>query len=691
MSESRTAERPASATKSKPTHFLPHVQGLRAVAVIMVVLYHFWPGRLSGGYIGVDIFFVISGFLITGQLARELERTGRIALPAFWAKRVRRLLPASVTVLIFATLATIFILPLSSLVGSLKEILASTFYFENWSLALGSVDYLAAHQATVVQHYWSLSLEEQFYVVWPLLLLGATWLGVKFFASRRWLPMIALVVVVSLLSFVVSVIYTNSNPAEAFFVTFTRVWEFGAGAVLALLPKWRPRGAIWPNVLGYAGLIAILVASYRYNQDTQFPGTAAIVPVLGSVAILASARAERPWDIGSILGGRPQRFIGDISYSVYLWHWPLIVIAPYIPGWGLLGINRVALFLVSFVLGWLTKRYIEDPARTWKFLLVRKPRMSYAFMVSLMVVSSLLVAGAFAVNNPKYQAAAAELKSINANPPACFGAEESATCQNPKLANAVIPSSGFGNADQPNYPGCFVELNESAVTACHFGSTAPDAPRVALIGDSHAYQYIDTMISLADAKGWSLTTYLKGACPWTTTPVGGPSVAFTNSCRDWLSNLKATLAKQPTYSAIFTTALHDTPYVTTASTASGRTNQVAAGFSQAWTQAKGAPIVTLIDNPDFLDDPNKCLRVTSPKDCTEPRKDVLQPVDPIGVAARASGATLLDFTNKYCDSTECFSVVGGANVYRDQDHLTVTWTLTLRSQIEAAISSVLAG
>jgi peptidoglycan/LPS O-acetylase OafA/YrhL len=685
MSESHTVEA-AAPVMPRPAHFLPHVQGLRAVAVILVVLYHFWPGRLSGGYIGVDIFFVISGFLITGQLARELERTGRIALPAFWAKRVRRLLPASITVLIFATLATLFILPLSSLVDSLREILASTFYFENWSLALGSVNYLASHDATAAQHYWSLSLEEQFYVFWPLLLIGATWLGVRFFASRRWLPMIALVVVVSVISLAVSLAYTRTNPAEAFFVTFTRVWEFGAGAILALLPKWRPRGAIWPNVLGYAGLAAILVASFSFNQDTPFPGTAALVPVLGAVAVIASSRAERWWDVGSMLGGRPQRFIGDISYSVYLWHWPLIVIAPFIPGWGLDGINRVALVLFSFVLGWLTKRYIEDPVRTWTALTARKPRVTYAFMVSLMLVSTLFAAGAFAVQNPKYQAAAAELKSINAHPPDCFGGEASPDCQNPKLAGAVIPSSGFGNADKPGHVECFVQLNESAVKACTFGSTAVGAPRVALIGDSHAYQYIETMIALAKENGWALTTYLKGACPWNTTPIGGPSVAFTDSCHDWLANLKSTLAKQPAYDAIFATALHDTPYVTTGADAR---QQIANGFSKAWMQAKGAPIVALVDNPDFLSDPNKCLRLSPAQDCTEPRSEVLQRVDPIAVAAAASGASLLDFTDKYCDDQTCFSVVGGANVYRDQDHLTVTWTLTLKKLIGAAITAAL--
>lgn len=691
MSDSRTIVPPSAPAKPRPLHFMPHVQGLRAVAVILVVLYHFWPGRLSGGYIGVDIFFVISGFLITGQLARELERTGRIALPAFWAKRVRRLLPASISVLIFATLATLFILPLSSLVDSLREVLASTFYVENWSLALGSVNYLASHDASAVQHYWSLSLEEQFYVFWPLLLLGATWLGVKFFARRKWLPMIGLVVVVSVISLAVSLAYTNTNPAEAFFVTFTRVWEFGAGAILALLPKWRPRGAIWPNVMGYAGLAVILITSYRYGPNTPFPGTAAILPVLGAVAVIASARAERWWDIGSMLGGRPQRFIGDISYSVYLWHWPLIVIAPFIPGWGLEGINRVALLLASFVLGWLSKRYIEDPGRTWSVLTRRKPRATYVFALSLMLVSTLFVVGVFAIQNPKYQTAAAELKSISAHPPACFGGEASASCQNPALAGAVIPAAGFGNADKPGHDNCFVQLNQSAVTACTFGSTAPGAPRVALIGDSHAYQYIETMIALAKTNGWSLTTYLKGACPWNTTPIGGPSIEFTNSCHAWLGNLKTTLAKQPAFDAIFVSALHATPYVTAAPAHSAAAErQIAQGFSAAWTQAKGAPIVALVDNPDFRSDPNKCLRLNPAEDCTEPRSEVLNRTDPIGVAAVASGASVLDFTDKYCDATTCFSVVGGANVYRDQDHLTVTWTLTLKKYIGAAITAALA-
>ncbi|MCW4385587.1 acyltransferase [Salinibacterium sp. SYSU T00001] len=664
-------------------HFEPHIQGLRAVAVLLVVVFHFWPGRLSGGFIGVDIFFVISGFLITAHLVRELTDTQRINLPQFWSRRIRRLLPASIAVLLFCSVATLLVLPLSGLGDTVREILASTFYIENWVLAANSVDYLAAeNDPTMAQHYWTLSLEEQFYVLWPLLLLAGVSLGAKFLTQKRTAALVTTVIVVSALSLVFSVVYTALEPAPAFFVTFTRMWEFGAGALLALLPALRPR-SVWANaVLGYGGLLVILVTAYLYGPSTPFPGYMAILPVFAAVAVIAARRSERWWEAGSILSLRPARFIGDISYSLYLWHWPLVVIAPYVPGWGLTTAHRLTLFVLCFVLAWLTKKFVEDPGRQWRYLTRRRPRVTAAFAVVLMAVSAAFAGVAYLVNQPRYEAAAAELQAIREDFPECFGALSLGGCDNPELEGLIVPSPGFGNADSPEHEECFVQLNNSELVACEFGSEAADAPRVALIGDSHAYQYIEAMITLAEERGWALTTYLKGACPWNAAEVGGPSAAFTASCDAWKQNLRAELESGEPFDAIFTAALATTPYP------GSDADAAAAGFTEAWAWAGDAPIVTIVDNPDLSDDPNKCLRQNSIEACAEPRDSVLVEDDPIAIAG-AEASELLDLTELYCDEESCHVVVSGANVYRDQDHLTVTWTLSMRELLGDAIERAL--
>ncbi len=665
----------------KPDHFLGHIQGLRALAVLLVVVFHFWPARLSGGYIGVDVFFVISGFLITGQLARELHATQRIGLPAFWAKRIRRLLPAALLVLVASALFVAFILPLSYLGSSLIDISASSLYFENWQLVAASADYLNNVNGSIAQHYWSLSIEEQFYVVWPLVLLGAFALGTKFALQRRWGFVIGAVIGLSLLSVIASVIYTHTNPSQAYFVLFTRVFEFGAGALLVLFPKVRPRGFWFSNILGTVGLAVLLGAAVTFTPATPFPGYLALVPVLGTVLVLMIRPGGSRWNLGSILSLKPLRFVGDISYSLYLWHWPLIFIAPFIIGWNLSFINRVAMFVACFVLAWLTKRFVEDPMRTLPALVNRKPRFTFGWMlVSLGVVGALLLS-IFAVQYPKYEAAKIELAEIHANPPACFGAEIATGCTNPALLNKIIPSPGFGNADEPSHPECFVQLTASSLHPCVFGSSGSHAPRIALVGDSHSYQYLDTFIQMATQNGWSLTTYFKGACPWTTAELGGSDPGFDASCVAYRKHLADELPAQH-FDVIVTSAFSHTGYVDPSPEA------VASGFSDAWiSQAGGAKVIAIVDNPDMQDDPNKCLRSHpgAPMDCARPRSDVLEGTDPLAMASRLSGSGLVDFSDVFCSASRCAAVIGGANVYRDENHLTVTFANTTIFRLQPAI------
>jgi peptidoglycan/LPS O-acetylase OafA/YrhL len=680
---------------AQPSRFIPHVQGLRAIAVLAVVLYHFWPARFSGGYVGVDIFFVISGFLITAHLMRELSATGTVRLGQFWARRARRLLPASLLVLLFCALVAMspYLTPTSALPGEVREILASTFYVENWYLALNSADYLNhSGDPTTVQHYWSLSLEEQFYVMWPLIMLLAAWLAVKWFGGRRRRTVIVSLAVVSAASFVFCVVFTITDPAPAYFVTFGRMWQFGVGAMVALIPALRVRHAIGSFVLGWAGIAVLAFVIFRFDGQTPFPGYMAAVPTLAAAAVIAASNTERWWYPTRLLALRPAQFVGDISYSLYLWHWPLIIIAPSVPFWGLTIYHRLALLALCFVLAWLTKRFVEDPARGWKVLTSRPARATLWSSLAAMIVVGSTAGVAWAVNAPAYNDGVRAIQALREDPPECFGAAVvlEPSCAGTEFGDTILPAPGFAGVDRPTDSQCFVQLNDARPVSCEFGSDAADAPRVALVGDSHAYQLLPTFQRMADENGWHLTTYFKGACPWSTTPLSTAG-AFGAACTEWREGVRAGLADAD-LDAVFTAAIATTPYASDGYPS--EQDAAVAGYREAWSEMleRGIPVITVVDNPVWETDPNKCLRTRALSECDGPRSELIVADDPLRDAASGlSGVTLLDFTDVFCGPDVCSPVVGGANVYRDQDHITVTFADTLSPWYTLAISEALAG
>ncbi|HEY6609376.1 MAG TPA: acyltransferase, partial [Candidatus Limnocylindria bacterium] len=346
------------------------IQGLRAVAVGAVLLFHLWPNRLPGGYVGVDVFFVISGFLITSHLLHRPPRSGGDLLE-FWSRRIRRLLPASLLVLTVITIATWAVAPEPQWGNAAKEIAASALYVVNWYLASSSVDYLAAENApTAAQHFWSLSVEEQFYLVWPLLIGLLTVIALR----RRW-PLqtvvgagLGLAVAASL---AYSVIATAQVPASAYFVTPTRVWELGVGGLLALFLSRRAFGRVSESeavplppvaraLLAWMGLAAIALAAFLYSPATPFPGYTALLPVLGAAALVAAHAPSNAASPARYLAVRPMQWLGDVSYSVYLWHWPLIVLVPYVLGQPLRTTDKLLILVATLLLAGVTKILVED-------------------------------------------------------------------------------------------------------------------------------------------------------------------------------------------------------------------------------------------------------------------------------------------------------------------------------------------
>lgn len=404
MTDSKATSSATSAREHSATALRPEIQALRAIAVLLVLAYHLWESRVGAGYIGVDIFFVISGFLITGQLLKEVERTGTIRLLDFWARRIRRLLPAAYLVLIVTIAAVMLILPPSMWRPTLIESAASALYVENWASIARHLGFLPwIDYGLPVEHFWTLSVEEQFYLVWPLLILGALALAglsrrnVKA-SSRGRLQVIAIVLACAfVLSFLYSLWLTLQHPLHAIRSTPSAAWEFAAGGLLALLPRLsdvavsaRARKAIH-LLLSWLGLALILVAAVS-PELLPHPAPGATVPVVGA-AMFIWAESSRSWASPTRYGALPPvQFVGDVSYGIYLWHQPIYILILLGTGENVRSVGALGVVVASIVLGWLSKRYVEDPFRTsayWKPL----PR-TYGFaLVGMLVIVAMASAG----------------------------------------------------------------------------------------------------------------------------------------------------------------------------------------------------------------------------------------------------------------------------------------------------------
>ncbi|WP_203747862.1 acyltransferase family protein [Cellulomonas chitinilytica] len=661
----------------------PEIQALRAVAVLLVLAYHVAPKGLPGGYVGVDVFFVISGFLITAHIVKPLRR-GTFTVGGFYARRAVRLLPASLLVLAVTLAGTWLFVPRSLWPQFGRQIAASALYVENWLLAGNATDYSApAADVSPVQHFWSLSAEEQFYLAWPALLVVGSLVAARWHRWRR--AYLAVLVPLALASLTWSVVATAGEPASAYFITTTRAWEFAAGGILwlvvhraATLPDPARAAASWAG----AGLIAL--SAFAFSSRTPFPGWAAAVPVLGAVLVLAAGLPRARWSPSGLMGWAPVQAVGDMSYSLYLWHWPLIVLLPYVVGAQLGLQGRVVAVLVAVPLAYLTRRFVEIPVLDayrptsgafWR----RKSTVGLAVAAGMVLVA----VPAFAMNTTvRHEQVAAwdALDSVVASPPECFGAaavDDTACTDGP--ADAVFPAPLIGDQDDFGriHAGCQVGGDTVTATPCTFG--APDGTvKIALVGDSHAAQWQPALAAVAEQRGWQLTTYLRSGCPVTAAPPQDRSAA----CRAWEKDVIDTVADAD-FDYVFTSALSATRY--------GGGDGGVAGFVDAWTRmaGSGARVVALRDNPDptqaGVESTPACVEDRSAAACGTPQDVSLLPDPQVTAVERTPGAALVDLTGYFCQDGTCPAVIGDVLVYHQDQHVTMTYMKTLAPMLSAAI------
>ncbi|MGZ4594288.1 MAG: acyltransferase family protein, partial [Actinomycetes bacterium] len=533
----RTTARPAALTRpAVPARlgYRPDVDGLRALAVVLVVAFHAGVGWVPGGFVGVDVFFVISGFLITGLLVDELDRTGTVSLTGFYARRIRRLLPLSALVLVTTAVACAVILPPLAHQAVADDIRSAALWVSNWRFAAESTQYMADTQQSPILHYWTLSLEEQFYVVWPLIILLVARTATRWgaLARRRLVAALGAVFVVSLLG---SMVLTQSAGPWAYFGLHTRAWELAAGAALAL-GAHRLRHVPLPvaGLVGWGGVGLIVYAAVTVSRATPFPGVAAVMPVTGTVLVLAAGARTRGRGTAGLLGLPAFVYVGRISYGWYLWHWPLLVLAGVMATMGVddaesdggtatpVGYVLMAV-LLSFALAAISHRFVEDPVRRSSWFAAHRHR-SLALGAALTALS-ILVAFA-ALGSPDQHAVAAtgagadsatHWASAATTAPPMTRSSMATGIPSPQ-ATATAPAAmtpAQARADAWPATDCFVGFAQTrAPSGCRFG--APHGRTVvALIGDSHAAQWLPAMDRLAKERGWQLWFWAKSACPMT--------------------------------------------------------------------------------------------------------------------------------------------------------------------------------
>ncbi|WP_120521995.1 acyltransferase family protein [Arthrobacter celericrescens] len=707
------------ATPKPAGKFRTDIQALRALAVTAVVVNHLWPRLLPGGYVGVDIFFVISGFLITRHLVDELRATGKVRLATFYGRRMRRLLPAALLVAVVSAAASWLTQPYSRWLDVAWETLAAVFYGENWLLAAKAIDYSADHEmATPVQHYWSLSVEEQFYLVWPLMLAGAFLLALRLRkAPLRLLS--AAMGTVFVLSLAYSVYFTIDSKNEAYFVTTTRAWEFAAGGLIALATfalagrAAQGKGILQPTalqrpmgLLAGAGAVALVVSLALFGEQTQFPGAMALIPVLGTGAIVLAGSVLGRSALPAV-GFRPVQGLGDISYSLYLWHWPLIVLAVPLLGHELRTRDKLVIGAASIVLAVLTKRFVEDPGRSRLFR-NRKARVSILAGFGAMVLAGALAFGMVFSAGHAEQVQQEQLALLSKSP--CYGAaslNEGASCPEKYGPPHAL---NIGRAQSPYFAvsGCRSATDQIRVQGvpylqdCDYSGGKKDAKTVWFIGDSHAEHWKVAFFDLARKQQWKVRLSLAGGCSLADVK----RVAFMDAprldeksqsrCLDWSGQVSDRIMKQrPDLVVASTFSAKETIDDGTGRDQLSQYRSTVERRIAKWGQ-NGTKVVVIRDSPLTLGKSTPGCVINNKGNalaCASQRSKALV-ADPTAKAVADLGHAnlkVLDLSDQFCDDARCYAVTGGLFVFFDNNHLSKSYVESLAPVFERRLLSLARG
>ncbi|GAA4123533.1 acyltransferase family protein [Aminobacter aganoensis] len=646
-----------------PSTFRPDIEGLRAIAVGGVVAFHFGMSNLPGGFIGVDIFFVISGFLITRHLMQEIGRSGTVDLWRFYGRRARRLLPASLLVIVATLLAGYFILAPSEQQLYAKGALFASSYVINLWLLRWSFDYFAADTAiNPFLHFWSLSVEEQFYLLWPAFLL----LVARFRPGERGVAVFLGVATVA--SFAACAWMTTVSQPWAFYFSPLRAWEFAVGGLVSLTvaERWAS-GFRFAPAMGWAGLALIVVTYLTVSEADPFPGFLALMPVLGTAMLLLSGARQSAAGPAALLSLAPFQWTGKLSYSLYLWHWPVIVFATIlIPDLSLAG--RLACLAATFGLSLLSYHFVENPVRLSGWL--------SAGSVRSLGLAALLTSSGVTLS---YGAAQVAARSVDPD--------------QKLIAESAARSSSARQVDA----GCVASLEQTEPRSCSLGAEEP-RKTIVLFGDSHADHWSTPLAKIAEANNWRVVTYLKSSCSVAEVPTWNVRLmrayeecdAWRKSAMKEIAKLKpdAVIVAQFSYSYVENDVNGGLEHLVSRNVWGGGLRASLAKLGET-----GAEVVLLRDVPVHKSYLDRCVARSlwqgrSATVCDTPRDQAIdERISETEQAATAGlrGVRYVDLTELFCNATTCPAMIGGKLTFRDRHHIATPYAATLAGSMQRAI------
>lgn len=661
-----------------PSHNRLDIQGLRAIAVLAVVADHAGLPGFTGGYVGVDVFFVVSGFLITGLLLREKDRDGRISLGGFYARRARRILPASTLVLVAIVAYAAAQLSYRAVERITTDAAWAAAFLANVRFSRLGTDYFAEGlPPSPVQHFWSLAVEEQFYLVWPALLILLLAI-----APRR----IALVLgALCLASLAWSVVLTRTDETAAYFSSLTRGWELGAGALLALSAAHLARlGARSRTVLGWAGLAAVVLAVLAFDAATPFPGFHALLPVLGTAALLAAGTGAGG-GAGGLLSVRPLTWVGDLSYSIYLWHWPVLV-------YGAAHASTPVLLGITLALSAGSYYLVENPFRNGRWFRASRPRGLLLWPAAIAVVAAAVL-GARGVATHQLEQRLDQMEQYESL------REEQVPVREELAASLELADSGspvafpLTSIDQVDELArdlwnheykCFVGHDRSVARICPVGDTNSDRT-VVVLGDSHAGQWLPAFDRIGREQGYRVVPLIKLGCvpydvPLVTDDLSRPYTECEDF-RQWVLDELPEIDPDVVY--VSGRGMPGNYLVTGDERSSVWQDGVASTVRSL--QATTADVRLLADTNRTQFDPIDCLTDldATMTTCTSPANQPVRDANrATRLAAEETGATYVDITPLICLEQRCPAFAGGRMVFANADHLSIDWVEHVLPELE---------